>query len=107
MSDVFLSYAGYQTSGDPVHHAIASLSPGDLLDLRLRSSRWELLDRNGTAVGQLAGGFEPPSGMRCSYAAVFAIAGWDRERSEPEYRDRLQCDSWEVVIPELVFEPDP
>lgn len=38
-------------------------------------------------------------------ASVLAIATWDRESSDLQYRDRLQCDSWEVVVPELVFEP--
>ena len=103
---VFLSFAGYRPSGHPVHRAIASLSPGDRLDVRVRSNRWELLDRNQMIVGQLAGGFEAPPGMRCTYATVLAIATWDRESSEPEYQERLQCDNWEVVVPELVFEPE-
>ena len=44
--------------------------------------------------------------MRLAFASVLAIATWDRERSEPEYRDGLACDMWEVVVPELVFEQD-
>ena len=106
LRDVFLSFAGYRGSGHSVHRAIAALSPGDPLRVRIAANRWELLDRNGTMVGQLAGGFEAPAGMRCAWATVLAVATWDRERSEPEYGDRLQCDTWEVVIPELVFEPD-
>ena len=49
----------------------------------------------------------PSPGMRCAFATVLAISTWDRERSDPKFRDRLQCDTWEVVLPELVFEPDP
>ena len=30
----------------------------------------------------------------------------NRERSDPDYRDGLRCDSWETVVPELVFEPN-
>ena len=30
---------------------------------------------------------------------------WSREASEPQYRDHAKCDAWEVVVPELVFEP--
>ena len=44
--------------------------------------------------------------MRCTSAAVLAIATWDRDSSEPEYRDGLLCDRWEVVVPELAFEPN-
>ena len=29
----------------------------------------------------------------------------DVYESEPQYRDRIMCDEWEVVVPELVFEP--
>ncbi len=110
LRDVFLSFAGYRHPNHPVHRAIAALSPGDHLDVRVGTNRWELLDGKGTVVGQLAGSFEAPKHMRkmrCASATVLAIAPWDGERSEPEYRDRLQCDSWEVVVPELVFEPEP
>ena len=106
LRDVFLSFAGYRHPDHSVHRAIAALLPGDRLDVRVGSGRWELLDRNGTVVGQLANSFEAPDDMRCAFATVLAIATWDGERSEPEYRERLLCDKWEVVIPELVFEPD-
>ena len=105
LRDVFLSFAGYKRPDDPVHPAIAALSPGDLLRVRVGSNRWELLDRNRTVVGQLAGSFEAPAGIHCTFATVLAVVTWDRERSEPRYRDRLQLDYWEVVVPELVFEP--
>ena len=65
LRDVFLSFAGYRHTGHPVHRAIASLSPGDRLEVRLGTGRWELLDQGGTVVGQLAGSFEAPSGMHC------------------------------------------
>ncbi len=102
---VFLSFAGYKRHDHPVHRAIASLSPGDRLEVRNGSDRWELLDRKGTVVGLLARGFEAPNGVRCTFATVLAVVTWDRERSEPQYQDGLQCDAWEVVVPELVFEP--
>ena len=74
--------------------------------MRNESDRWELLDQNGVAVGQLARSFKPPPGMRCEYAKVLAIVRWDRERSEPQFQANLRADSWEVVVPELVFQPD-
>ena len=106
LGEVFLGFAGYKRPSDPVHRALAALSPGDPLQVRAGAKRWELLDRNGLVVGQLAAGFKPLDGMRCTFAKVFAIATWDRGRSEPQYRDRFLCDSWEVVVPELIFEPD-
>ena len=106
LRDAVLRFAGYMRPGHPVHRAISALSPGDLLRVRSSSIRWELLDRNGTVVGRLAGGFEMPDGMRCAFAIVHAFATWDRESSEPQYQDRLRCDNWEVVVPELALVPD-
>ena len=106
LRDVFLSFAGYKGSGDDVHRAIAELSPGDLLKVRAGPHRWELVDSGGGVVGQMANGFSVPDGMRCTFATVMAIVTWDRERSEVQYRHGLRCDSWEVVVPELVLEPE-
>ena len=105
LCDTFLSFAGYRGPNHQVHRAMAALSPGDPLQVRERSPRWELMDGDGMVVGQLASSFQPPVGMRCASATVWAIASWDRDRSEPEYQDGLRCDSWEVVVPEVVFEP--
>ena len=106
LRDVFLSFAGYHGPKHPVHAAIAGLAPGDTLQVRPGATRWELLDRNGTIVGQLARNFAGGiDGMQCTSATVLAIATWNRNGSEPEYRTELRCDAWEVVVPELVFEP--
>ena len=106
LGDVFLSFAGYQRPDSPVHEAIAALSPGDLLHVRPGSNRWELMDTHGTVVGQLARSFTPPADIRCAFASVLAIATWDRESSDPTYRERLRSDVWEAVVTELVFEPE-
>ena len=107
LRDVFLSFAGYKRRDHPVHRAIAALSPGDRLQVRIgEKDRWELRDHNGTVIGQLASRFKAPSDMRCAFATVFAIATWSRESSEAEYEKALKCDAWEVVVPELVFEPE-
>ena len=106
LRDVFLSFAGYWKPDHRVHGAIADLSPGDTLRVREGATRWELLDCNGTVVGQLARDFEGISSMRCVFAKVLAVVAWDRERSELEYQKGIRCDSWEVVVPEVVFEPD-
>ena len=104
LRDVDLGFAGRQCPDDPIHHAIAALSPGDPLQVRTTAQRWEVLDDNGTVVGQLAGGFQPPTDTRRATATVQAIVHWNRESSEPQYRDRYRCDFWEVVVPELVFD---
>ena len=108
LKDVDLGFAGRRGTRDPVHDAIAGLSPGDPLDTRITGQgRRELLDKTGAVVGRLAGSFQPPPGTRCRSASVLAVVGWSREASEPEYHDSIRCDAWEVVVPELVFEPSP
>ena len=106
LSEVVLSFAGRKRPGAREHRAIASLMPGDRLEARIESGRWSIFDSNGVAVGQLARRFEAPVGTKCAYATVLAIATWDRESSDPQYRENLQCDTWEVVVPELIFEPE-
>ena len=105
LSDVYLSFAGYKPPGDRTHRAIAELAPGDQLQVRPKSDRWELRNYEGTVVGTLARKFEPPPDMRCIKATVLAVATWSRDRSDPQYQQHLKNDTWEVVIPELVFEP--
>ena len=107
LQEVDLGFAGRRWSGDRIHQAIAGLSPGDPLKVRVgKTGQWELLDCSGRVVGRLAKSFRPPPRKSCRSAGVLAIVGWSREASDPDYRDSLRCDSWEVVVPELVFQPD-
>ncbi|MDE0030285.1 MAG: RecQ family ATP-dependent DNA helicase [Deltaproteobacteria bacterium] len=106
LRDVDLGFAGRHAARHMTHRAIAALAPGTALETRVvNGGRWELQDSAGTTVGRLAASFEPPPGMRCRSASVLAIIAWSREASEPSYRDAAKCDTWEVVVPELVFEP--
>jgi len=41
--------------------------------------------------------------MQCVEARVAAIVVWTRAQTDAKYVDALQCDRWEVVVPELVF----
>jgi len=105
LEEIDLGFAGRLPEGDDVHRAIAALSPGDPLQVRDRDRT--LLDERNRPVGKFGRKFDPPPGMRIRSAEVVAIVGRSRELSSPEYRDRVKCDEWEVVVPELVFEPVP
>lgn len=105
LGDVDLGFAGRRRPGHPVHRAIASLAPGDALAVQVTDERWRLLDGGGTPVGQLARAFAPPPGMRCRSAAVLAVVAWNRALSDPQYHDGIESEAWEVLVPELVFEP--
>ncbi len=107
LQDVDLGFAGRRRAHDPIHGAIAALSPGDQLETRITvQGRWELLDPAGSALGRLAKSFRPPSGVRCRSAEVSAVIGWNRDITPPAFLDDVQCEKWEVVVPELVFAPN-
>jgi ATP-dependent DNA helicase RecQ len=89
-----------------VHRAIAALAPGDAVQLRQSGQRWELCDRDGHVVARLSKAFTPPAGMRWRSGQVSAVIVRRRMDSEPEYQAALRCEQWEVVLPELIFEPD-
>jgi len=106
LADIDLSFAGRQSAQHVSHRAIRKLLPGDLLTIEQTSKHWCLLDRGGIRVGRLSHAFAPPPGMHCVEARVMAIMVRRREDSEPEYQNLYKSDRWELVLPELIFEPD-
>ena len=107
LRDVDLGFAGRRAPDHAVHQAIAALSAGDTLGLQKEREHWALVDGEGNTVGWLARAYAPPAGTSCIAASVAAIVMREREGSEPEYRDHARCERWEVVVPELVFAPEP
>ena len=110
MRDVDLSYAGRYKETHPVHCAIRDLNPGDPLFLvrsKFRAERWELTDHAGKVVGRLSSKFNCPANMKFRSGTVYAIVTRDQDQGEgdPKYRSLLKCRTWEIVVPELVFEP--
>ncbi len=106
LNEINIGFAGRHSKHNRIHRDIANLSVGDHLDLVKRDKDGVLLLRSrGSVVGSLASSFKPPDRMRCRSAKVFAIVGWSREASDPKYQSSFRCDEWEVVVPELVYEP--
>ncbi len=105
LGDVDLGFAGRFAPAHSVHQSIGALAAGDGLDLVRTDDRFELVGGNGDRVGRLARAFAPPKGTVCVQARVAAVVRRLREDSDPEYQDKVRCASWEVVVPELVFEP--
>ena len=89
-----------------MHRAIAALNTGDTIELVQTTDRWEIRDGNGAIVGRLARAFIPPSGYKCVEARVAAIISRKREDSQSEFSQLVRCAEWEVVVPDLVFEPN-
>lgn len=104
--DVDLGFAGRHIPAHPVHAAIAAITPGDAIHLRHEAGRWELHDNGGRLVGRMSRSFTAPAAMRLHSARVHSVIVRRYQESEPEYQTSLRCDQWEVILPELVFEPD-
>lgn len=104
LSDVDLGYAGRLTASHKVHRHLAALHTGDKLVLNQNGDKWELLDDKGVVVGRLAKAWWPPTRKRCLSATVQAIIVRRQEDSTDDYRSMLRCESWELLVPELVFE---
>ena len=45
-------------------------------------------------------------GVTKAHAEVLGIVSWDKERPEPAYQTSLRSETWEIVVTELMFEPD-
>lgn len=103
-SEVDLGFAGRMNAGNPSLRALDRLKADDPLSLVLRGDRWVMTDGKGTPVCRLAKKFVPPAGARFLHGSVYAITTRFREDSAEEYQAQLKRDTWNMVLPELVFE---
>jgi ATP-dependent DNA helicase RecQ len=106
LADVHLSFAGRHAPEHPLHQAIAGLTVNSPLFIMEKGDQRDLLDDQRNVIGRLAKKFAPPPRMKCIEARVFAIIVRRREDEGVEFQDRVCCDRWEVVLPELIFEPE-
>ena len=101
LRDLDLSYAGRKGSRDPIHQAIARLQPGDPLQVTTDRSPWELRTGDGRIVGRLAKSYNVPQNPKETTATVLAVAVWDKSKSSAQFRQHINTERWEVVIPEI------
>ncbi len=105
LRDLFLSFAGGRPPADPIHQRLAALRPGDALELRTDERYLRLHDRSGGVVAALATDAAEHWRRRLdSVESVRVVAMVERrlEDNEPEYRDRLRCERWEVPVVEVI-----
>ena len=108
LSQINLGFAGrFQNSHHNSIKAIRDLSIGETLTIRETGfDAWELLNNAGQQVGFMAREFAPPEGYRPVFALVYAVIVWKRDAS-PDKDYGVKRDFWEVVVPEIVYEPVP
>ncbi len=103
-AEVDIGYAGRKPAKDPLHAAIADLTPGAPLRLVAKDEVWRLLNSDDRCVGKMAKSFSPPAGMSCIDASVHSILVRDKFQADPNYA-APRCERWEIVLPKLVFAP--
>lgn len=100
---VVLSWPGRFAPTAPIHRALAALDVGSPLALRPRSDGrpgWEITDASGVAVGRMSSKFRPPEGEIVALRVAAVLA-----RHAREDKQGLQCESWELVLPEIEYVP--
>ncbi len=105
LSEIDLSFAGRLKDNNRSLNSIKNLNPGDPVRLRENDTRWFVEDTNGVVVARLAQKYEPPDGLEFVSGKVVAILERREEDSAPEFRERLNRKTWEIVVPEFVFGP--
>lgn len=105
LAKVNIGFAGRHHPTHTIHRAISALTTGDALRLRQAGEQCELINTTGQTVGRLARAFTPPANMQCHSVRVAAIIVRRRADESPEFQEGIRCDSWEVVIPEIIWEP--
>jgi ATP-dependent DNA helicase RecQ len=104
-AQVFLSWPGYFAPEKLIHKTLAQLEVGSELILRTRTdgnAGWELADKSGeTVVTRMSQAFQPPNG---EILAVRVSAILVRQK-KPGDSESLKCESWEVVLPEIIYSP--
>lgn len=101
---VDLSFAGRQRHNHPVLVATSEARVGDALALVRDHDRWQLTDANGRSLGRMAKSFSPPGNARFVRGEVAAILSWRKDDSDEAFHHTIKRETWEVVVPELVFE---
>jgi ATP-dependent DNA helicase RecQ len=106
LADVDMDFAG-RDRDQAIRRALAQLRIGDELVLEPLSeqARWAVLTRTGQVVGRTAINYQPPAG-RIVTARVAAICVRRLRDVTAEWQARMAVDAWEVVLPELVIEPE-
>jgi len=101
---VDLSFAGRLKAGHPSLAAIAAARPGDPVRLIRDGRRWRIENAEGQTLARLSRSFVPPEDAAFLRGEVAAVLNWRREDGDEDYSHLLRRDTWEVILPALVFE---
>ena len=100
---VDLSFAGRKHVSQHSLAAIRDAKVGDPLTLEQRDGKWVLIDACGRLLGRMVNAWQPPPGQAFDKGQVGAIVNWRKIDNKEEFHGTLSRDSWETVLPELIF----
>ena len=100
-----LSFPSRYGQQHEIYDAIRMCKVGDPLWLEYRNSAWEFLDRNGCVLGRMSKSWEYPSGRVLYSGTVGAVVHWRKSDGDERFAHYARRDTWETVLPELVFAP--
>lgn len=101
-----LSFAGRLSDRHEAHAAICACKVGDPLTLEFRDPHWQLLDRFGRVMGRMSKSWQHPCEYAFTSGAVGAVVHWRKSDGDERYAHYARRDTWETVLPELVFSPE-
>jgi ATP-dependent DNA helicase RecQ len=104
MRDLFLDFAGHYPTNAPVHRALASLKPGDLLQATALGQSIFLQTRDRISVARLAKEAQSiwaPKLGEIQTVRVLALVRRQAGQSKPEYAERCRVDHWEIPLVEI------
>ncbi|MBC6403143.1 MAG: RecQ family ATP-dependent DNA helicase [Hyphomonadaceae bacterium] len=101
---VNLGFAGRVHDNNPALGAISEANAGDPVGLMYERKCWYMQDKNGRSLGKMAKAYAPPPNTKFVGGKVAAILCRRKEDAGEEWQHTFNRDTWEVVVPELVFE---
>lgn len=106
LSNADLSFAGRQGDQHEIHDAVRHCRVGDRLTLELREANWMLIDQRGCVIGRMSRTWKHPPGHTFLEGRVGAVVRWRKSDGEEKYAGYCRRDTWETVLPEIVFAPE-
>lgn len=100
---VDLSFAGRTHVSQRSLAAIRDAKVGDPLTLVLKDGKWGLVDAGGRLLGRMASAWQLPQSHVFDKGQVGAVVNWRKVDNKEEFHGTLSRDSWETVLPELIF----
>ena len=110
LADLFLSYAGNRSPEAAVHRYLAALEPGSELTLVPEGRFFALRNTEGHTVITLSNAATRTWRDRLESIQSLPVLAMVERRakdSDPAYRDRLQCERWELPVVEVVRRVSP